>query len=136
MNDKFQFSDAQALTASAAADYYWNLGEAVKNKDIVGWLNVRITVALATITSLRVSLISSADTTIGAPLTDDELVGADILAARIPIGTIISLGVCDTVTKQYLGVYYTFGGSGTVSVDSWWSDQPAATKLNKQVMEM
>ena len=135
MVDNFMFSDAQALSASATADYYWDFGEAVISKNIIGWLNVKVTVAPVTITSLRISLMSSTDSTVAAPLTDDELVGADILTARIPVGTVVSLGVCDFVTKRYLGVYYTFGGAGTVSVDTWFSDKPA-TGINKQVMEM
>lgn len=135
MVDKFMFSDSQALSASATADYYWDFGEAVIKKQVVGWLNVKITVAPVTITSLRISLMSSADSTVAAPLTDDELVGADILTARIPVGTIVSLGVCDVVTARYLGVYYTFGGAGTISVDAWFSDKPE-TNLNIQQMEM
>lgn len=109
-------SDAQALSATAVSTNTIDLGAITGGRDIgVGepmTFSVAVDVALAgTTPTLIIDVIQSANADLSSP---DVLGGTGTLsgATAVPVGQIFEVNMqAGRVTKRYLGLRYTLGGT-------------------------
>lgn len=109
MDNKLVFSDAQAITASAASDYYLNFVETAPNLGKGTPLYIRFVIEETFVTgdSLVIALQHGATTT---PATEILALTA-ILTANLTKGAYIPEIKVPDEHLQYMRLYYTVSGS-------------------------
>ena len=136
MQDKFVFSDAQALSTLD--------GTGVRSTDVFDmeydanavlikagqymhcWLNVILTSIASTAADegMYIKLVESA----AAALTSPRYLGSiQLLETEMVTGNMYSIGVCKQLTLRYVGVWYmahTTALDGANAVDAWISEGP------------
>jgi len=136
MNDKFMFSDAQALSTldstGVVSEHVWDLensasGVAMGQTDfmVYGWVNFIIQSSTNTTgTNFRITLVSSSTAALTGTL--EYLGGVELLIPEIITGYTGSFGVCRAHCEQYLGVWYKSATSltGATGIECWFSDSP------------
>lgn len=127
MKDAFaMFSDAQAVTATAASTNYLNLGSpntppnapAALKRDIGGGNNqpvqIEVVEAFATLTSLTVSIEVDDNPSFSSPKTV-ATTGA-IAVANLTLGAILPISMVPLgANEQYMRVKYTVAGSSATA---------------------
>lgn len=136
MEDKFVFSDAQALstlnsTGVISANYfdleYDEADNLIKADQMIHcWLNVILTSIASTSANegMYIKLIES-DATAGT--TPSYLGVIQLLEAEMVTGNMFCIGVAKQLTKRYLSVWYmahTTALDGANAVDAWISEGP------------
>lgn len=136
MQDKFLFSDAQALstldsTGVKSTDIFDMEYDAAGNlitadQYIHCWLNVILTSIASTSADegMYIKLVESA----AVALTSPRYIGSiQLLEAEMVTGNMYSIGVCKQLTLRYVGVWYmahTSSLDGANAVDAWISEGP------------
>jgi hypothetical protein len=128
---KLLLNTDQAITASAASTDYLDLGAAGKNAfdasqvqdKFTGkplYLNVVVSEAFATLTSLQIGLEGDSATNFSTALVQYMLSMA-IPAASLVAGFKLRMPIPGTFRKRYLRAYYTVAGSNatTGKVTTW-----------------
>lgn len=119
LDKKQEFSDAQAITVTAASTNVIDAGEADDDREAGDeqYLHVRVNTTFATLTSLVVALEESADNE-----TYNEVIKTPaILAATLVQGYwILKIKIAKPL-KRYRRLYYTVDGSDATAgkIDGW-----------------
>ena len=136
MQDKFVFSDSQALGAldgtGVISTHYFDLeydeaDNLIKADQMIHcWLNVILTSIASTGADegMYIKLIES-DATAGT--TPSYLGVIQLLEAEMVTGNMFSIGVSKQLTKRYLSVWYmahTSALTGANAVDAWIAEGP------------
>tara|TARA_R110000850_G_scaffold23358_1_gene69072 strand:- start:9470 stop:9898 length:429 start_codon:yes stop_codon:yes gene_type:complete len=127
MKDSFaQFSNGQAITASAASTNHLNLGvvrsapgaPAAQKRDIGGGNNqpivIEVTTAFATLTSLTANLEVSATANFASPRIAAS--SGPVLLADLTVGKKLPISmVPQGANEQYMRIAYVVGGSNATA---------------------
>ena len=103
------FSDAQAITASAASTNVVRFG---KGEFVFVPLLIQVVESFTALTSLTVKIQTATDSAFTTPV---DLASATIASAGLTAGTIIPINYIPSGNLGYIRIYYTVTGSNATA---------------------
>lgn len=127
MDKQLEFSDSQAVTATAISTNVIDMGDDVPTRNIGGFgaasLVVQVDTGFAGLTSITVELVSDSVAALSSP-TVHASTGA-IAVANLTPGTIAVMPLPVGDYERYVGLRYTVAGTGSAgAISAFITNQP------------